>query len=139
MPLKIARDEQPQLNLTPMIDVVFCLLIFFMVGARFTQMEHKIALKVPQVSQAGTLTPAPDKRAVNVYQDGTITLDGKLVTLEQLTNTLAATRSQYREAGVIVRGDAGSSFQRVAEVLSACRRAGIAELGISVRIAARER
>src|SRR5689334_7494890 len=105
MPLKIARDEQPQLNLTPMIDVVFNLIIFFMVGTRFAQVENKIALQVPQVKQASNLATAPDKGAVNVYQDGSITLNGQSVTLEELTNRLAATRSQYREAGVIVRGD----------------------------------
>jgi biopolymer transport protein ExbD len=139
MPLKIARDEIPQLNLTPMIDVVFNLIVFFMVGTRFNQIEHKLQLRVPQVSHAGALTPASEKRAVNVYQDGTVTLEGESVTLEVLTKRLAAARTQYKDVGVIVRGDAGSSFQRVAEVLSACKRAGIADLGVSVRIAARER
>jgi len=139
MPLKINREEQPTLNLTPMIDVVFLLIIFFMVGTRFIVPERKIALKVPEVSEAAALTPAPQKRVVNVYQDGSITLDRDEVNLKELTNRLSNARSQYQDLGVLIRGDAASSFQHVAEVLNACKQAGIADLGISVRVAALER
>jgi biopolymer transport protein ExbD len=139
MPIKTHHDEQPTLNLTPMIDVVFLLIIFFMVGTKFTELERKIGLQVPVVSDAGALTPAPEKRVVNVYQDGQIALDRQQVTLEELTKRLADARSEYKDLGVLIRGDAAGTFQRVAEVLGACKQAGIAELGISVRIAARER
>lgn len=135
MPLKTHADEQPTLNLTPMIDIVFLLIIFFMVGTKFSELERKIGLQIPEVSDGGPLTAAPEKRVVNVYRDGQITLDRQQVTLEELTATLAAARSQYNDLGVLIRGDATSAFQRVAEVLNACRQAGIAELGISVKIA----
>ena len=139
MPIKTHQDEQPTLNLTPMIDIVFLLIIFFMVGTKFTELERKIGLQVPEVTELGALTPAPEKRVVNVYQDGQISLDRETVTLNELTNRLANTRSQYKDLSVLIRGDAAGTFQRVAEVLAACKQAGIADLGISVRIAARER
>jgi len=56
------------------------------------------------------------------------------VSVEELTARLSAARSQYRDLGVLVRGDGDGRYQNVAEVLSACKRAGIAELGISVRL-----
>jgi len=139
MPLKTHHDEQPTLNLTPMIDVVFLLIIFFMVGTKFTELERKIGLQVPEVSQAGALTAAPEKKVVNVYQDGNIDLDQQPVTLAELTARLVAARSNYQDLGVLIRGDGQGTFQRVAEVLGACKQAGVAELGISVRIASRER
>jgi len=139
MPLKTHLDEQPTLNLTPMIDIVFLLIIFFMVGTKFTELERKIGLRVPEVSDTGALTAAPERKVVNVFRDGRITLDRTPVTLEELTRQLAATRSQYADLGVLVRGDARGHFQGVAEVLNACREAGIRELGISVRLAAAER
>lgn len=139
MPLKTHIDEQPTLNLTSMIDVVFLLIIFFMVGTRFAEMERKIGLQVPQVSTAGALTAAPEKRIINVYRDGQITLDRVPVSLEELTARLAAARSQYQDLGVLVRGDGTGPFQQVAEVLSACKQAGISDLGISVRLAKPER
>ena len=129
----------PQMNITPLIDVVFLLIIFFMVGTKFTELERNLHLKVPEVSDNGALSPAPQKRVVNVYQDGQISLDREIVTLEQLINRLAAARSQYQDLGVLVRGDGTGQFQRVAEVLNACKQAGVAELGISLRVANRER
>jgi biopolymer transport protein ExbD len=138
MPLKTHIDEQPSLNLTPMIDVVFLLIIFFMVGTKFTELERKIALQVPQVSDVGALTRAPEKRVINVYRDGRIALDRQAVTLQQLTVELVAARGQYAQLGVIVRGDAEGPFQNVASVLGACRTAGISEMGISVRLARKD-
>ncbi len=136
MPLKTHLDDQPTLNLTPMIDVVFLLIIFFMVGTKFSELERKIGLRVPEVSDRGALTAAPEKRVVSVYRDGAITLDRAPVTLSELTEQLAAARSQYPDLGVLVRGDAAGEFQRVAEVLNACKQAGVRELGISVRLSA---
>ena len=139
MPLKTHRDDNPTMNMTPMIDVVFQLIIFFMVGTKFAELERKIGLEVPAVAQTGALTPAPTRRVVNVYRDGHLTLDREPLTLKDLTNRLASARSQYKDLGVLIRGDAGTSFQHVADVLAACKAAGVADLGISVRIAARER
>jgi biopolymer transport protein ExbD len=135
MPLKTHIDDQPTLNLTPMIDVVFLLIIFFMVGTKFTELERNVAVKVPQVNDLGALSPAPSRRTINVYRDGRISLDRQFVTLEQLQSVLTAARREYDQLGVVVRGDADSSFQTVATVLNACRQAGVADMGISVRLA----
>jgi biopolymer transport protein ExbD len=134
MPLKTLPDELPPMNLTPMIDVMLQLVIFFIVGTNFAQPEQRIDLKIPQVGDAARpATAPPDKKVVTVYQDGKVYLDRDVVTLEQLTARLSAARSQYKGLGVTVRGDAGLSLQRTAEVLEACRRSGIAEMAIAVR------
>jgi len=139
MPLKTHLDEQPTLNLTPMIDIVFLLIIFFMVGTKFTELERKIGLRVPEVADKGALTAAPERKIVNVFRDGTITLDRTPVTLDVLTSRLASARSQYEDLGVLVRGDGKGDFQGVASVLNACKQAGVQELGISVRLARQEK
>ncbi len=134
MPLKTTPDEPPTINMIPMIDMMFNLIIFFLVGTEFATLERNIALRVPEVVDKGALTTAPERRVVNVYRDGIVTLDEKSVTLGQLTEQLAAARAQYSDLGVLVRGDGQGVFQRVAEVLNACRQAGIQELGITVRL-----
>ena len=139
MPLKTSIDEQPSLNLTSMMDVVFLLIIFFMVGTKFTDVDRTIGLTVPEVNEGGALTAAPEKKVVNVFADGQITLDRQPVTVEQLLAELKAEREQYPDLGVLVRGDAGAPFQNVAQVLATCREAGVGELGISVRIADRRK
>lgn len=135
MPLKIHRDEQTSINLTPMIDIVFLLIIFFMVGSRFSeiqQTERDIALRVPQVQSAQALTHTPGKRIINVYSDGQITLDQKSVTLTELENQLATARQQYQKLGVVVRGDRESQFDQVAQVIATCERVKIRDLNIAV-------
>jgi biopolymer transport protein ExbD len=133
MPLKTHLDDEPTLNLTAMLDVMFLLIIFFMLGTRFIDDERKIGLRVPEVVDRGTLTAAPARKEVNVFRDGTITLDKAVVTPAQLTQRLAVARRQYSELGVLVRGDARGEFQNVATVLTACKQAGIQDLGITVR------
>jgi biopolymer transport protein ExbD len=139
MPIKTFADETPTLNLTSMIDVVFLLLIFFLVATKFSEAERNIGLQVPEVTNAEALTAAPAKKVINVYRDGQISLDQKTVSIEELTQQLTATREQYADLGVVVRGDGQGQFQRVAEVLNACKQAGIAELAISVRLAPPEK
>ncbi len=135
MPLKTHADEQPTLNLTSMIDIVFLLIIFFMVGTKFTELEKKIGLSVPQVSDSGALTAAPQKKVIQLYREGLIELDRQHVTLSELTQRLSLARQQYPELGVVVRGDSGTPLQKVADVLSACKQAGVGELAIAVRVA----
>ncbi len=134
MPIKTHSDEQPTLNLTPMIDIVFLLIIFFMVGTKFSELERKIGLELPSVSDSGTLSAAPEKKLVNVYQDGRIELDRTTVSLAELTERLAVARREYPKLGVLVRGDADSKYQSVARVLNACRQAGISKMAVSVKL-----
>jgi len=137
MPLKVRRDDAPSLNLPPMIDIVFLLIIFFMVGTKFSELERKIELDVPTVSNSGALTAAPEKKIVNVHRDGRIVYERQDVDLPALTKKLQAAKQQYSELGVLVRGDAAASHQSVTDVLVACRRAGIRRMAISVQVEVR--
>jgi biopolymer transport protein ExbD len=135
MPLKTHQDEQPQLNLTPMIDVLFLLIMFFMVASNFNDLERNIGVQVPQVAEAGDAVTPPQPRVVNVFADGRIDLDGHAVTLTELTTRLAAAHTTAVDPSVVVRGDAACQFQHVASALGACRAAKISDLGITVRTA----
>ena len=138
MPLKTNRDDQTSINLTPLIDIVFLLIIFFMVGTRFSELneqERNIQLQVPAVQGADALTPAPRKRVINILADGNILLDDQPIALSDLQVELESNRQQYQGLGVIVRGDADSRYQRVADVIAACKLARIEDLNISVRTA----
>jgi biopolymer transport protein ExbD len=133
VPLKVAREELPALNLTPMIDVVLLLVIFFMVATQFADSESTLDLQVPTVAHAGALTAPPQRRVVNVDRAGQLFLDGKPTSDQALRTSLATARNEYPKLAVLVRGDGRGSFQRVADALSVCKSAGIANLGVSVR------
>ena len=135
MPLKLHQDELPNLNLTSLIDVLFLLIMFFMVATKFDEYERNIDVSVPEVAEAGDAATPPKPLVVTVLADGHVELDGQTVTLAELTTQLSAARSRLSEPTVVIRGDAQCSFQNVAAALAACRQANISELGISVRIA----
>jgi biopolymer transport protein ExbD len=136
MPLKLHHhDDTPTLNLTSMIDVLFLLIIFFMVATKFDEMERNVEVAVPEVAQAGEGLSPPQPVVVTVQEDGRVELDGAAVTIDELTSRLAAGRTPLSEPSVVIRGDAKCEFQHIASALSACRQAGVSELGITVRLA----
>ena len=135
MPLKTHPDEQPVLNLTAMLDVMFLLIIFFVLNSKFLDDERQINLQVPQVADQGKLAGAAQQKTINVYRDGTITLDGANVTLPELPARLVAARGQSKTPlGVLVRGDGHGELQQVADILAACKQAGVSDLAVSVRL-----
>ena len=140
MPLKIEREDQNAINLTPMIDIVFLLIIFFMVSTKFSELnevERDLAINVPAVSDATALTAAPNKRLVEVSRDGSIKLDRHAVTLGEVKSKLSAAKQQYPKLGVVIRGDGRGALQHSVEVLATCRKAQITDLNITLKQASR--
>jgi biopolymer transport protein ExbD len=125
----------PQLNLTPMIDVVFLLIVFFMTASNFADPQRDIDLKVPEVAKADAADASRKTRRVAVYPGGRLALDDEDVTLEALTEKLRKAHDAEPNLGVVILGDSTCEFQHVAEALAACKEAGVGELAVSVRIA----
>ena len=123
-------------DLTPMIDIVFLLIIFVMVGTKFTELsdaEHELDIDVPEVGVAAAMTPAPSKRVVRIHENGAIEFDQQPVTLGELVEKLTEAQTQYPKLGVIVRGDRKTDLQNAAAVYSACLEAGVSDIGLAVR------
>lgn len=135
MPIKTQQDELPTLNLTPMIDVVFLLIIFFMAATKFAEVERDIALQLPQVDQANPAQTPPTPRQVVVRADGALLLDGQPRQLEELEAQLRAERQTQPRLGVVIRGDRTCPYQFVAAALAACQQAGVTDLSVSVEVA----
>lgn len=118
-----------------MIDVVFLLIVFFMVATKFTELERDIELNLPEVAEARALTAKPQAREVAVHADGRMTLDRVEVSPAELTRQLAAARDEYQQLGVVIRGDGACEYRHVAQALAACQEAKISQLSVSVRLA----
>lgn len=137
MPLKLASDEPSTVNLTPMIDVVFLLVIFFMVATKFTEVERSIDLELPTAAEAGDSLPPDRPSVVAVREGGQVELDGAPVTLDELTARLRGETEQQSDKQLVIHGDARASFQHVAAAMAACQQGGVSELSITIEIAAR--
>ena len=130
-----AQEHEPLfINLTPMIDVILTLLIFFMAATKlYDWSEQKLDVQIPEVRAAKPLTEAPQEITLKIAQDGTVAYEDEPVSMVVLADRLRAARENYPDQTVVIRGDGRVPLQRVAEVMSACEAAGISHLAISVR------
>ncbi|MEX0727735.1 MAG: biopolymer transporter ExbD [Planctomycetaceae bacterium] len=135
MPLKTEEMEEPALNLTPMVDVVFLLNIFFMVGTQIQDTELQYQLQLPSVAEAQPLTNLPDEIVVGVTNQGIILVDGEPKTPAQLEQLLRATHDNFAGQAVVIRGDAQVPYQNVVNVFEICHKAQIQNISIHTRVA----
>jgi biopolymer transport protein ExbD len=124
----LAQDEG--FSLDSMLDVVFLLLIYFMVTAAFVKEETDISLSLPSRVEQDEPLEMPDEQIIDVLADGTVLLNGQPQdapndsALPRLTATLARFRQAAADAKVpaliIVQAEDDAQHQRVIDVLNAC-------------------
>lgn len=120
--------------MTPMVDVVLCLLIFFMAATRLYDWdEDQFVVRVPEVSDAAPLTAAPQDLNLMVKAPGVVVVKEQTYDLDALTKFLTDARAAFPDQGVLVRGDGRLSYQDLADVLAACEAAGIRNVRLPVR------
>ena len=123
-------DEDTPINLTSMMDVVFNLLIFFLVATTIVQEEREMALKLPQTTQLEPGQAPPRQLILNIREDGTVVVSGKAYDAAGLSQVLADAAKEQPGRNVLIRSDERSTFKHFADVMDLCRRAGIAEAKI---------
>ena len=134
MPLKMEPLEEPTLNLTPMIDIVLLLVIFFMVGTQFTENESQFEIELPEAVAAQPLSGGPDAMTIEVQKSGTTTLDGTPVSDAQLKAELTAARAQFKNQAVVIRGDRAINFQRIMTVISLVEQTELTNIQLAFRV-----
>jgi biopolymer transport protein ExbD len=137
---RVQTDELPVINMTPMVDVILCLLVFFMAATRLYDWdESEFVVKVPEVGEAAPATAAPDDIILTVIQRGAVLVGDTRYSLDQLVAQLRQARERYINQGVVIRGDASLSYQDLADVLSVCDEAGIRNVRLPVRVRGEQR
>lgn len=124
MRLEDDGDQDGGINLMPLIDVVFLLLIFFLAATTFANEEVELDLRLPE-AKSGESGKADRQLIINVSQDGSLTMGGRSVTLEALRQKLVAAVRRNKEQAVLVRGDKEAQFGVGLQVLDTCRLAKI--------------
>jgi biopolymer transport protein ExbD len=120
------------INMTPMIDCVFLLLIFFLVATRFEEMEREMNVVLPQASEAMPLTAKPKELFVNVDRDGKFIVRGQSLAAAELLSTFeqAAADNPGRQT-VIIRADKRCVWEHVVEVMNLCNKAHIRDYRVT--------
>lgn len=122
--------EELALNLAPMIDVVFLLLVFFMVATTFVEKEKEMGVDLPSASTGAEPAPAPTEIVINLLRDGTMKVAGRELSRDQLVAELERAARVDRETPVTIRGDKDVPYQRVVGVMDTCRATGLLNIGL---------
>lgn len=121
------------LSLTPLIDVVFLLLIFFLVATRFAQEDRELDVMLPSASEARPLTVQSREIFINVDQRGRYFVDGSTLTGPEVENVLEqASADNPVNRSVIIRADKRVALDHVVFVLNACNKAGIFDYSLTI-------
>lgn len=115
------------IELTPIIDMVFLLLIFFLVATTFQQTEREMQIALPEAESGGPITMALRELVINVTSQGTFIVGGSEIALENLRTMVTEAVAANPDQKVTVRGDQAASYAAVAQALDICKAAGIAE------------
>ncbi len=129
MLIKAAKESGPgvSVEMTPMIDMVFLLLIFFLVATTFHQTEREMQIALPFAASAAPISSMLQELIVNVDKDGKIILGGRAIGPERLQERVTQAVAANPEQKVTVRGDRSVAYAHIVTVLDICKVAGIQE------------
>lgn len=124
MSFKIQKGKAlDSLNLTPLIDVVFLLLIFFLVATQFSQDDQQLPIKLPSAQSAVPMTIEPEELVVHIAQDRSMMVRGQYVDLVTLEGILRqALADNPIQQTVVLRGDKRVEFQTIVSLVDLCNR-----------------
>ncbi len=124
------RDEEANLSMTPLIDVVLLLLIFYVVTTAFV--DREIQLELPE-SEASAIPEDKKKFTVEIGQGGALALNGKATTIELLDRTIEIAAAAEGIQSVEIRADRNVIHGRVVQVLGIVKKHGVESIGIAVK------
>jgi biopolymer transport protein ExbD len=126
------RSEEPDnggvaIELTPIIDMVFLLLIFFLVATTFHQSEREMQIALPAARTAGPISAALREIILNVDAEGNIIVSGRQMEPASVATLIEEAVARNPEQKVTVRGDRTTPYANIVRVLDLCKGAGIQE------------
>jgi len=132
------QPESAGMQLAPMIDIVFLLLIFFIVTWQFSRSETELDVSVPTAEEGKELTRPMGEIIINILKDGEIRVEGVSVDLVQLHDKLKPIAGQFKNQPVRIRGDGEVTYQRIVQVIDTCQKAGIWNISFATQLPSTE-
>jgi biopolymer transport protein ExbD len=127
MQVNEGNEPYDEINITPMLDLTWVLLLIFIIMTTAT--VQGITVNLPKASTAPSLSK-PKTKAVTITQDGTIYLDAYPVSIAELESLLTQYKAVNPELPIVIKADALLQYQRVVEVLDLMAKLEISQLGL---------
>src|SRR6185369_10800122 len=121
------QDVYDEINITPMLDLAYVLLVIFIIMT--TASVQGIKVNLPKASETPAIAK-PKTKAISITADGTIYLDTFPVTLPELENLLRQYKARDPDLPVIIKADSTLQYQRVVDVLDLVGKLEITQLGL---------
>jgi biopolymer transport protein ExbD len=128
---QLSEEEEAEINLTPMLDVVFIMLIFFIVTAVFVK-EPGVEVNRPEAMTA--FTPESGSIFIAVSANNEIWIDGRSVPPEAVRAAIERLAAENPEGGVVIMADNESFNEFVINVMDAAKAAGIAQITLAAAV-----
>ena len=124
-------EEDYSINLPSMTDIIFLLLIFFMVATVLKDSTRRLDVQLPE-ARSGQAFEAR-RLTIEMAADGAISLNGELVTQEQLEQQLQPTGVAEELRSVVIKADKRLAYGKVIEIMGLCQGTGIADIAVAVK------
>jgi len=132
------KPELPGFQMTPMIDVVFLLLCFFVTTAVYSQWEYEIDIQLPSARSGRMPERLPGEIILNLDVEGTVRISGRSLNDEQLLTRLSLLSANFPGHPVILRSDLRTPYEHVVRVIDLCRQADIDNVSFATEMASAE-
>ena len=123
MAVKIQKGNAlASLSITPLIDVVFLLLIFFLVATKFDEEESALDIQLPQATESTPIWSQPQSLIININRKGEYYVSGKNVSAKELRNLLETSwKNPLTDSSVVIRGDERAPFGVIVTAANMCQ------------------
>ena len=129
---KLGGGRKPEIQMSPLIDVVFLLLIFYAVTTQFVT-DERLKLKLPEAKTAETSGAGSEDRPpeVKVAEDGSVWIDDRIIPDSELERMITQLVESNPDESIILKGDRGADYGVVIRVLDLARAAGATGIQMS--------
>jgi len=125
------EEAEFEIMMTPMIDCVFLLLVYFLVATSFYKVEKDITISLPEASESSVTSSAEKEIVVNVRQNGVLVVRQRVLQLEDVEKMLLEAKKADPNPTVIIRGDHQSLHKDVVKVMNTCLKARITSISVA--------
>lgn len=129
------RERPPgmRFNITPLIDVVFLLVIFFLVTAHFAQNEQVEAVELPRASEGADAAESARRMIVSVTRDGLLFVKGRQITAAEFEGLLQENAGgRTADYELRIRSDQLATYEQIEPLVFAALRVGVTKIGFAV-------
>lgn len=132
--MKYFETRKARIEIIPMIDIMFFLLVFFIMITLHMIPNAGLVTRLPSSSTTQTLPPT--KVTVTLAEDGSLSVDGRTLSAAQLTSTLAS-QGDPAHTAVTIAGAGAARLQYLVSTMDACRAAGVTQVALAAQPAAK--